>query len=582
MTPTDEQKAFIEEEAAVFLQACPGAGKTFAIVGRVARIQHSLPLRQGVALLSFTNRAVDELQRRAGQMGVSESLSHPGYIGTFDSFVRKFLFTPFEKAHGRVSLDVCDSWASFGAKVRLQNPTTPVARIGISLDAFDSVSGEVNWKVVDGMQLTDLRQNLASYKARAASYRAQLHRAGHFSAADARAMALQRIRDGESSPVLGRLLAARFPEVIVDEAQDCNPQELEVLEWLRRSGIRVTMVCDLDQSIFEFRDGSRASIEAVCAQYPQEKRLRLTGNFRSTPAICSCAATLKQGGDVDEALGRHREVVHPVVVMTYTGVAPTSQLGERFAEYALRNGLRQEELMVLAHSERVARLAAGGQEPKDGASKVELWAKAVGGFWSAGHGASRAAALTGMTRLLLSISGQILDGESVFAAMRRLGSVQRTLRRQAYECVTRMPRVCADTDAARRAWVDKAREVYEKLALPLPQNQTVAQALKYPPGSEWSRHLATTSAALPCSTIHNAKGGEYGGVMVVVSPNTSRVKYADELFDAWEQGLEAEAKRVIYVGVTRAERLLVLAIPQALRGRCEARLAACAVPFIVH
>ena len=67
---------------------------------------------------------------------------------------------------------------------------------------------------------------------------------GELDFTDARSMALARLRDPERGAVLGRALAARFLELIVDEAQDCNPVDLEIIDWLRAAGVPVVPVGD--------------------------------------------------------------------------------------------------------------------------------------------------------------------------------------------------------------------------------------------------------------------------------------------------------------------------------------------------
>jgi hypothetical protein len=102
-------------------------------------------------------------------------------------------------------------------------------------------------------------------------------------------------------------------------------------------------------------------------------------------------------------------------------------------------------------------------------------------------------------------------------------------------------------------------------------------------GKEWAENLeqADHSTGLRYSTIHNAKGGEYCGVCVVIPPDDAR-KVTTELIEMWERGRDHEAKRVIYVGVTRAQHLAALAIPVALRDRCTSILDAACVPYRVH
>jgi len=56
-----------------------------------------------------------------------------------------------------------------------------------------------------------------------------------------------------------------FLEVIVDEAQDCNPLDLQILEWLRGHGLAVTVVADPDQAIYGFRHGDPTNLRQLAS-----------------------------------------------------------------------------------------------------------------------------------------------------------------------------------------------------------------------------------------------------------------------------------------------------------------------------
>jgi DNA helicase-2/ATP-dependent DNA helicase PcrA len=45
------------------------------------------------------------------------------------------------------------------------------------------------------------------------------------------------------------VLAARFHEVVVDEAQDCNSADLAIVDWFRKIGIITKVICDPEQAI---------------------------------------------------------------------------------------------------------------------------------------------------------------------------------------------------------------------------------------------------------------------------------------------------------------------------------------------
>jgi DNA helicase-2/ATP-dependent DNA helicase PcrA len=132
----------------------------------------------------------------------------------------------------------------------------------------------------------------------------------------------------------------------------------------------------------------------------------------------------------------------------------------------------------------------------------------------------------------------------------------RSVRRQALELAMRLPKICLDTDGDRAAWIECARTLVQELGIILPEGQTIRTSLQSPRSGEWSHHLEQTHAStgLLYSTIHNAKGGEYAGVCVVIPPNDTRA-FTTQLVDAWTARGDHEPKRVIYVGVTRAMRL---------------------------
>jgi len=81
------------------------------------------------------------------------------------------------------------------------------------------------------------------------------------------------------------------------------------------------------------------------------------------------------------------------------------------------------------------------------------------------------------------------------------------------------------------------------------------------------------------STVHEAKGKQFDAVVVVIPPDRAPASHTTALLDSWEGRADSEAKRVVYVAVTRARRLVVLALPSAAVPRCQAILEGGGVPF---
>ena len=88
--------------------------------------------------------------------------------------------------------------------------------------------------------------------------------------ADARDLAVRRLADPEFAARLSSALAARFCEVIVDEAHDCNPADLEIIKWLRGAAIPTKVICDPHQSIYEFRGGVTHELVAFANSFAKK------------------------------------------------------------------------------------------------------------------------------------------------------------------------------------------------------------------------------------------------------------------------------------------------------------------------
>lgn len=580
---TDEQQAFAALPLESFVEACPGAGKTRTVVARVKRIRTSLLPRQGVAVLSFTNSAVDAFTARCREEGIEAALRLPNFVGTFDGFVRHFLVLPFGIAASATRPIIVDSWTSLGVEIRLAGARSYWK--SVSLDKFDAATNTIDPdRIGDAGLRAHVTQHRAHYESAAAARRMAMHGAGYLSTEDARVEAHRCIQDGAKGTALGRALRARFGEVIIDEAQDCNPVDLAILTWLRGHGIPVTVVCDPDQAIYGFRHGEPAALQAFGAPYPGGQRPTLTGNFRSSGPITRLAATLRGKVEPDTPLGETAALTHPVLVATYDGAKAPAAIGGLFLQRMANIGLSKKDGVILAHIRSDARRAAGDPlaEELSGDSRIEALARAVGEFWcGSADPRVRRASVRSAEKLLLKLLGHWNDNDHhPSRVVERAKLNARQLRRDALALLMRLPKTCADTDAARIDWVAAVKTETARLQLNLPAGTTIAKFFAGKPNPKWTRHLVVPeNTSLLCSTIHEAKGREHEAVCVVLRPNRAPDNRATQLFEAWEQRHELEAKRVIYVGVTRARRFVMLALPTAFGDRCVGILQHGGVPF---
>lgn len=584
---TDEQQRFIEHPSDVFLMACPGSGKTRAIIGRVQRLSDDIEPRKGIAVLSFTNTAVDEFKKRCQSLCLENVLSHPGYVGTFDSFVRHFFVMPSGIQGVPIRPTIVDSWGSIGIVVRLSG-RNGFAGEGVPLDYFDEVNGTIDPNAIGHTGLrAHVNAHKNTYERSALAYRQNLHRKGILSSADARIVALNNLSIDGWSEKLGTAIASRFSEIIVDEAQDCNPQDLEIIDWLREHGLSVTVACDPDQAIYGFRRGNEALdiFNEISSKYDEQSSLNLTGNFRSNPAVCSLAATLRDRNEPDESLGDNRGVRSEVHIMEYSGPI-SGAIGKQFNTLIENNGIAPSNSFILSHKRSSALKAAGVSVNVNntGTSKVSIIARAIAKFWaSKGNDRDKEAALREIERLILQIMGVIENNELLSRAINANEIDKRWLRRLALECVTAIPQKCEDTDDSRSQWLSLLHQTFRKLGIKCADRVTERSFFRRPPNNNWCQLLSNENTPIiSCATVHEAKGREYHAVCLVIPPNRAPINHTEQLISSWEEGVNNESKRVAYVAITRAQKMVALAIPKPYRERITSKLDDAGTPWSLH
>ena len=92
-----ERREFIRcLDKSIDLVACPGSGKTTALLAKLIVLAEQMPFvdGRGVCVLTHTNVAIDEIKKKLGAKS-HILFSHPNFFGTIQSFVDKFLLIPY-------------------------------------------------------------------------------------------------------------------------------------------------------------------------------------------------------------------------------------------------------------------------------------------------------------------------------------------------------------------------------------------------------------------------------------------------------------------------------------------------------
>jgi len=288
--PTEQQRsAIFADELEFLLRAAPGSGKTWTSCRRFIWRGANWPYSAGgLALLSFTNTAIREFHDATIKVGMRNLLSDPNYVGTFDAFVERFILTPFGHllAGGR-------------KRPKLLISPRPGDWNNKKLQAWTEESGGRK-RPVPAWEIIPYREN------------------GKFAYKASRAFGGKKLQFGSSSnpvhelmargsythsqrvywalrllikrPHIADLIARRFPEIVVDEAQDTNVWLIIVLNFLRERGAKITLIGDPDQCIYEFSMAAATTLPELRDKWKIPEK-PLSKSFRCNNEIAAAVRT---------------------------------------------------------------------------------------------------------------------------------------------------------------------------------------------------------------------------------------------------------------------------------------------------
>ncbi|NTV45791.1 MAG: ATP-dependent helicase [Chlorobiales bacterium] len=562
-TPTPEQEAVLKCNGTAFIHACPGAGKTRIMVERAARVFVDIPSGRGVAFLSFTKAAILELEKRLRQRVVLPIPIYPSFIGTFDSFIWQFFVAPFGATGSENRPCLIPDIEEL-----LVTPFNDARAIPLS--CFDQVSGVMDREAAIRIGFDPKKRKsyeIKGYETAATNLRNRLKGRGQLSFNDARQLVLKRLENPDISGRLARALCSRFLEVIVDEAQDCNPEDLRIIRWLRESGLPVKVICDPDQSIYQFRGGVTKELSAFREQFDEGDRLQLSGNFRSTPNICKAIACLRSFDRErlpDQALGYYKELPYAVHVLSYKGHGVSPLIGKCFSKLLQEHGEEISACPVVAATWASAAKAVGKPDSSKSDAMTLRLVKAVMNFHFASCFNHMKEATEAVHRIILEIDACLLDCS--YHQHIQKHDIEPLSWRSSVISLLRDLRYDTERFADARAWHKYAKEQLSKHVTP-EAAKSIGIKLKWTDGID-AILAAVSSDEMTAQTIHSVKGLEFPSVCVVTTSKT-----IGSILDFLETGAPndiAEEARELYVAASRAQKLLAFAIPANLSVRFAA------------
>jgi len=290
-----------------------GSGKTSTLAHRVANLILHGADPQRMLLLTFSRRAAQEMERRAGTvlakvLGAGSAPPALPWAGTFHAIGARLL----REYAGRIGLDESFTIHDRGDSEDLMGMVRHDIGLAELAQRFPlkGTCMSIYSRVVNSRDPLDAV--LAKVFPWCAQWSAELRR---LFGAYVEAKQAQNVLDYDdlllfwaemmAEPALAAELGARFDHVLVDEYQDTNRLQAAVLLGLRPSGQGVTVVGDDAQAIYSFRGATVRNILDFPAQFTQPARVvALERNYRSTQPILDVSNAV-----INEATERHAKTL---------------------------------------------------------------------------------------------------------------------------------------------------------------------------------------------------------------------------------------------------------------------------------
>ena len=551
--PTDQQReAIFAEELEFLLRAAPGSGKTWTscrrFIWRAANWPHPVG---GLALLSFTNAAIREFKTATISVGRRDLLSDPNYVGTFDSFVERYILAPF----GHLLTGADKRPKSFpGPRPGDWNNT----QLKVWKDGRGDQKIPVRaWDVIPYPSGTKLR-----FKASPTSGDLPLPAAndavhellllGFYTHAQRVFWACKLLF---KRPHIAELVARRFPEIIVDEAQDSNAWLLILLNSLREKGARITLIGDPDQCIFEFSMANATSLPNLKTKWSIPEK-PLSQSFRCNNQIA--AAVRNVGGNAyftgagDGATEWRRAFVVKEMSTTFSDSLAAFQ---RLVDEA-RISINSAAVVCRAHGQLESLRGKANYTNLQGKAK-DL---ATAAFLRDSRHDYRGASQT-VERIVRELTGDDPMWE-------RIDTDPNSRVRMAVELAiwkfVKSPNRLTPVSQLGDTWILSMRRQLASLIeeIGLQCDAKLGQHIK-------ATGLSAAQKALPLfesvheflevrqETIHQVKGESIDAVLAIGS-----TRFWNSVMAAVRSGDNTEDRRLAYVAMTRARHLLVVGLPK--------------------
>ena len=310
----EQQDAAKTTEGALLILAGAGSGKTRVLTTRIAYMIKQGAIAGKILAVTFTNKAAREMKERLSSM-LGENIVKYMWVGTFHSIcgrilrqdIENFTFPSGKKLDKNFTIyDETDSLAIIKQAVKKLNLDDKI----YAPKLIKTVISNAKNKMQDAFTFATFARDFKSQNI-AKVFEAYENALNNNNAIDFDDMLMLTVKLLEQNPEVRKKYYDKFQHIMVDEYQDTNQAQYQLVNALytnldsfvpqERS---LCVVGDVDQSIYSWRGADFRIIMNFQKDFPSAKIVKLEQNYRSTANILNAANAVIENNDerVDKVL----------------------------------------------------------------------------------------------------------------------------------------------------------------------------------------------------------------------------------------------------------------------------------------
>ncbi len=301
-------------EGALLILAGAGSGKTRVLTTRIAYMIQQGAIAGKILAVTFTNKAAREMKERLSSI-LGEKLVKYMWVGTFHSIcgrilrqdIENFTFPSGKKLDKNFTIyDETDSIAIIKQAVKKLNLDDKI----YAPKLIKTVISNAKNKMQDAYSFATFAKDFKSQKI-AQVFELYENYLNNNNAIDFDDMLMLTVKLLEQNPAVRKKYYDKFQHILVDEYQDTNQAQYQLVNALytnldsyippERS---LCVVGDVDQSIYSWRGADFRIIMNFQKDFPNAKIVKLEQNYRSTANILNAANAVIENNEerVDKVL----------------------------------------------------------------------------------------------------------------------------------------------------------------------------------------------------------------------------------------------------------------------------------------